>query len=172
MIYVSHSISEALALGHKALILDGGEQVAFGEPRTILMSSGDAPNLHVESLENFFDVEISQQRPDDGITVVKIGNDSLELPWVQADVGQTISISIKASDIIIAAQRPESISARNILEATIEQMTRVVNQIIVHGKTDRTWVAEVTPDAALEMTLKPGQNVYLIIKSSSIISLD
>lgn len=171
MVYVTHSISEALALGHKALILDGGEQVAFGEPRAILMSSGDGSHLDVESLENLFDVQISQQRPDDGITVAKIDTHSLELPWIQADVGQIISIAIRAADIIIADRYPEGISARNILEATVEEMTRIDNQIIVHGKTDRTWLAEVTRGAALEMNLEYGQAIFLIIKSSSIRSL-
>ena len=56
MVYVSHSISEIMALADSALVLDKGRQVAMDEPRSLLGQSAAAPLIARESVENIFDV--------------------------------------------------------------------------------------------------------------------
>ncbi len=171
MVYVSHSISEVLALGHKALIVNGGKQVAFDEPRKVLSQPGAAPAMDVESLENLFDVELVEQRPDSGITLARLDGATIALPLVEGETGKVISIAIRAADIIIASERPQGISARNILAARVEELNQVGNQVLVHADAGRSWVAEVTPDAVSALGLREGQEVYLVVKSSSITPL-
>ena len=172
MIYVSHSISEIMALADSALVLDKGRQVAMDEPRSLLGQSAAAPLIARESLENIFDVNVTEHLPESGITLAALGETVLALPQIDAPVGQPVSVSIKASDVILASEPPRRISARNILEARVERVNATGRSILVHAVLEQPWVAEITPDALTNLNLQEGEKVYLVIKSSSISLLD
>ena len=172
MLYVSHSISEVIALADSALVLDKGRQVALGEPRSLLGRSDAAPLISRDSVENIFDVTITEHLPESGITLAALGEASLALPQIDASVGQPVSVSIRASDVILASERPSSISARNILEARIDRVDAAGRSILVHAHLEQPWISEITPDALANLNLHEDESVYLIIKSSSISLLD
>ena len=172
MVYVSHSISEIMALADSALVLDKGRQVAMDEPRSLLGQSAAAPLIARESVENIFDVTVTEHLPESGITLAALGETVLALPQIDAPVGQPVSVSIKASDVILASEPPRRISARNILEARVERVDAAGRSILVHAVLEQPWVAEITPDALTNLDLQEGEKVYLVIKSSSISLLD
>ncbi len=172
MLYVSHSISEVIALADSALVLDKGRQVALDEPRTLLGQSAAAPLIAGDSVENIFDVTIIERLPESGITLAALGETTLALPWTNIPVGQPVSVSIRASDVILASERPRSISARNILEARVDRVDTAGRSILVHARLEQPWISEITPDALANLNLREGEPVYLIIKSSSISLLD
>ena len=172
MVYVSHSISEVLALAHRVLILNQGKQIAFDEPRRVLSTPGASPAMEVETLENIFDVVVIEHRPSSGISLAKLGGTTLALPPMGGEVGQVVSIAIRASDIILASLKPEKISARNIIPVYIEQIHPLGPRVLVHARQDYQWLVEITPDALTNLGLQQGKEVFLIIKSSSITPLD
>ncbi len=172
MVYVSHSISEIMALADSALVLDKGRQVAMDEPRSLLGQSAAAPLIARESVENIFDVNVTEHLPESGITLAALGETVLALPQIDAPVDQPVSVSIKASDVILASEPPRRISARNILEARVERVDATRRSILVHAVLEQPWVAEITPDALANLDLQEGEKVYLVIKSSSISLLD
>ena len=172
MLYVSHSISEVIALADSALVLDKGRQVALDEPRTLLGRSDAAPLISRDSVENIFDVTVTEHLPESGITLAVLGETPLALPRIDVPIGQPVSISIRASDVILASERPNSISARNILEARIGRVDEAGRSILVHAHLEQPWISEITPDALANLDLQEGGPVYLIIKSSSISLLD
>ena len=172
MLYVSHSISEVIALADSALVLDKGRQVALDEPRTLLGRSDAAPLISRDSVENIFDVTVTEHLPESGITLAALGEITVALPQIETPVGQPVSVSIRASDVILASERPNSISARNILEARIDRVDAAGRSILVHAQLEQPWISEITPDALANLNLREGERVYLIIKSSSISLLD
>jgi molybdate transport system ATP-binding protein len=172
MIYVSHSISEVLALAHKVLILNRGSQVTYDEPRKLLSQPAVIPTVDVESLENLFDVEVLEHRPASGISLTRLGETILALPRLGQEAGKVISVAIRASDIILASVKPEKISARNILKARIEEIHSLGPRVLVQAYLDQPWLVEITPDALTNLDLREGQDVYLVLKSSSIMILD
>ena len=172
MLYVSHSISEALALADSALVLDRGRQIAFDDPRSLLGRSDAAKLISQDSVENIFDVSVVEHLPESGITLAALGETTLALPQIDVPVGQPVSISVRASDVILASEKPNSISARNILEARVERVDTAGRSILVHAHLEQSWISEITPDALTTLDLQEGKSVYLIIKSSSISLLD
>jgi len=172
MLYVSHSISEVIALADSALVLDRGRQVALDEPRTLLGRSDAAPLISRDSVENIFDVSVIEHLPESGITLAALGETTLALPQMDVPTGQPVSISIRASDVILASEKPNSISARNILEARIDRVDAAGRSILVHAHLEQPWISEITPDALANLNLREGERVYLIIKSNSISLLD
>ena len=172
MLYVSHSISEVIALADMALVLDKGRQVALGRPRSLLAQSAATDLIDRESVENIFDVTITEHLPESGITLADLGETTLALPRIDAPTGATVSVSIRASDVILASERPRSISARNILEARVERVDASERSILVHAHLEQPWVSEITADALSNLDISKGQKVFLIVKSSSITLLD
>ena len=80
MLYVSHSISEAIALADVALVLDKGRQVALGRPRSLLGQSAATDLIDRESVENIFDVIITGHLPESGITLAALGRNGPRPP--------------------------------------------------------------------------------------------
>ena len=177
MVYVSHSISEVLAIADMALVLAEGRQVAFGETYSVLVEPPVQSLVDTGSLENVLDVEVQDRRRDSGTIVASLGSSPLyvldrHLGGDRIGHKDTISVSIRAGDIIVAMDPPARISAQNILPARITGVHRVESRVLVYADCGVPVVAEVTPEASASLQLHPGQDVYLIIKSSSIRVLD
>ena len=172
MVYVSHSMSEVLALAHHVLVLDRGRQIAFDHPRKALAQPLAAPLLTAGSLENLFDVTVLEHRPSVGITLAALGETILALSLLDHPAGEMISVAIKASDVILASQRPENISARNVLEARVEEIQFLGNRVLAQARLHEPWLVEITPDALENLNLEVGGSVWLILKSTSITPLD
>ena len=174
MVYVSHSISEVLAIADKALVISHGQQVAFAEPRKVLLEPFVHSLVETGSLENLLDAEVVEHRSSNSLTGARIGDTLLWVPGVPPRIGEgdTISIAIRAGDIIVAVDRPWRISARNILKSVIQGIHRVDGNVLLYADAGAPLVVEITPEALDSLELREGQEVFLVIKSSSILVLD
>ena len=128
-------------------------------------------------MENLLDVVVTDRRPDSGTIVSALGEHPLYIvdPHTVTDgisQGDTISVSIRAGDIIVALDLPPRISAQNILPATIRDVHRVEGRVMVYADCGVPLVVEVTPEAAASLQLHQGQDAYLIVKSSSVMLMD
>ena len=101
----------------------------------------------------------------------QIGEVLLALPEFPAEIGETVSISLKASDIILAAEKPRGISARNIFRARIESLQSLGSRVLVQTYNSRMWLSEVTIDAVNDLRLREGSSVYMVVKTNSLIPL-
>jgi molybdate transport system ATP-binding protein len=179
MVYVSHSISEVLAIAHSALVISHGKQLAFDEPRKVLLEPFIHPLVESGSLENLLDLEVVERRPDNGLTGASLGGDLLWIagapPHISA--GDIISVAIRAGDIIVAVDRPSRISARNVIKSRIEGIHRVDSRVILYtavgvGSQDTaSLLVEITSEALDSLELREEEEVFLVIKSSSILVL-
>ena len=175
MVYVSHSISEVLAIADMALVVSNGRQLAFDAPHKVLLEPFVHSLVDTGSLENLLDLQIVETSSRDGLSGARLGDDAvLWLPAVSPQVrpGDTISAAIRAGDIMIAVDRPGRISARNILEARIQGIHKVESSVLLYADVGRLLLVEITPDALDSLGLFEGQGVFLVIKSSSIAILD
>ena len=73
MIYVSHSISEVLAIADSALVISHGRQLAFDEPRKVLLEPFVHSLVETGSLENLLDVEVVERSTGKRLAGAKIG---------------------------------------------------------------------------------------------------
>ncbi len=170
MVYVSHSISEVLAIADRALVISHGRQLAFDQPRKVLLE----PYVHslVENggVENLLDAQVVDQ-VEGSLIGARVGDAVLWVPGRSPEVGkgETISVAIRAGDIIVAVDRPQRISARNILHGRVEGIHRVDGAVLLYADVGTTLLAEITPEALDSLELREGQEIYLVIKSSSIV---
>jgi molybdate transport system regulatory protein len=84
--------------------------------------------------------------------------------------GESVYAIIKASFVIIAKEKPNKISTRNVLETTVEDVVEgVVNAELKLKMGDHALMSTITKDAAEELQVKKGDTVYALIKANAII---
>ncbi len=172
MVYVSHSISEVMAVADDVLVLSGGVQVTQGPPSTVLSDPQLGRLADYAALENLIDMDVVVRR-EDGLQV-ELGAEGLRLlaPEVEAPPGERVTISIRASDILVALDVPSRISAQNAVPGVVEEIHSHGPRVVVFVNAGVRMMAEITPDALGSLGLAEGDRVYLVIKSTSIVALE
>ena len=172
MVYVSHSISEVMAIASDVLVLDGGANVTQGPPSAVLSDPRLGRLSDYEALENLIDADVVGRRAD-GLQV-ELETDGLRLlaPEVESQPGERVTVSIRASDILVALDVPSRISAQNVVPGVVEEILPLGPRVVLFVRAGVRMMAEITPDALRSLDLSEGDSVYLIIKSTSIAALE
>ena len=169
MIYVSHSISEVLAIAGSALVLSGGEVVAYASPHDLAANPDVVTTADYAALENLVEGEVVSGPDEDGLTRIRIGRVELLAPGVEAQPGEQVMVSIRAADVIIALEASTMMSARNVLPARIEEVHAVGGRALVYADIGIRLAAEITLGSLRGLGLKPGGEVQLILKTTGIV---
>ena len=172
MIYVSHSISEVVALAEEMLVLSEGRPVAQGHPSEVLVRPDVGTMADYGALENLLDATVVARRPDQGLSVIDVGGVELATPEIDARPRDLLTVSVRAGDIILTLDVPTRISAQNILPGKIEAIHAQGARVIAHVDVGVMLVVELTPRAVADLGLRQGTQVYLIVKSNSVLALD
>jgi molybdate transport system ATP-binding protein len=170
MVYVTHSIAETARLADHVVLIDAGACVRHG-PVTELFGRSDTPLL--------------SDRPDNGSVLVAsldasaiagesstaiVDGQPLRISRQSAAIGASIRLYVFASDVILATQKPEHLSVRNALRATIERIDARVDGValVLLRLEQQTLLAELTTAAVQELSLQQGAPVFALIKSVAI----
>ncbi len=169
MIIVSHRASELQALADDCIVLNDGHIAARGKPLEMLAGPG-----RVSGFDNILRLEVMRHEPAKGITWFNLGNgQELAAPLCSAQPASRASVGIFADEIILCLEKPVGLSARNVLRASVREVTEAGQDAIVKmmlGDT-QSLIAHVTHAAASELDLKPGREVYAIVKSAGCVVL-
>jgi molybdate transport system ATP-binding protein len=167
ILYVSHSLAEAVRLGDRMAVMRDGAVVAEGpltevvsQPQLMLTGSHARDGAALEG--------VVAAHPD-RLTLVRVGPWEIRAPRLDLAVGASVRLFVLARDVMLALDPPQRISARNVLQgriAAIEaQDGRVLVRIINDG---RVLLAALTPDAVEDLALKPGMSVWAVLKSVAV----
>lgn len=168
VIYVTHSIDEVARLAQNILLMSQGKVVACGGVSETLA------RLDLPALTGRFEAgtvisgTIAETDDQYDLTHIAIGKQHLTVPRLDLAHGASLSMRIRARDVALATQKPQGISIRNILAATIveivsEQQTAFAEiRLDVEGQPLR---ARLTRASLAELDLKPGKQVYALVKS-------
>ncbi|MCZ6681471.1 MAG: molybdenum ABC transporter ATP-binding protein [Candidatus Poribacteria bacterium] len=169
ILYVTHSISEVMALADEAFWLSDGRITAHGEPHELLASPSALPIAQMAGVENILSLPVVASSEQRGITELGLGSQKLLVSYTKIRIGETMPIAIKAQDIIVAIDPNLLISARNILRGTIRHIAaqggRVMLSVDIEG---RLFSVELTSDARNQLALAEETVCYFIIKASAI----
>ncbi|HKD69892.1 MAG TPA: molybdenum ABC transporter ATP-binding protein [Candidatus Binataceae bacterium] len=169
ILYVTHSPEEAFALGERVIVLEAGQVVAQGVPQEVLTSPRHETVAQIVGFENVFDAAVSALNERQGTMLCKLAGSEreLEVPLIQTEVGAPVRIAIRAGDIMIAADLPHRLSARNTLPGRVRSIRREDVRVIVGIEAGVEFEVHITPAAAEELGLVSGREVWLIIKTYS-----
>lgn len=169
MVFVSHSLSEVMALAPYTLALRDGSAVTHGPTAEVMAHPGVAAFADYSTLENILEAQLTAFDPTAGSSTLRVGDIELIGPATDLAPGARVTLSIRAGDIILSLGAPPMMSARNAIPATIRDLRDAGGRALVYFDIGANLVAEVTPAAAAELRLMPGMEVHLVIKSNSIL---
>ena len=170
MVFVSHSLSEALALAPKMYALDGGKRVAYGDTLEVMAHPVVARVADYGTLENILSARVLEPDREDGAPRLAVGDAVLVGPPTESGPGESVSISIRSGDIILSLGVPPLTSARNAVPAVVREVRETEGRALVYLDMGETIVAEVTLGSARQLDLKRGRDVHLVIKTNSILT--
>lgn len=166
IIYVTHAITEAMALADEAFLLDDGKVTASGEPYDIFTSPSALPIAQLTGVENIFSLPVVSSDEQRGITELEIGSQRLVIPYIDVELGNMVPVAIRAKDIIISLQPDLPISARNILHGTVDEVEdQTMLSILVEGQ---RFSVKITTEARQQLQLGKGKKIYCVIKANAI----
>jgi molybdate transport system ATP-binding protein len=165
ILYITHDPDEAQLIGEIVVVLDAGRVVATGPPRDVLWSRAVLPLSEALGLENVFEGGIKHEHG----SPIFISNAGLRLVLpVSLDGDARVRIGLRAEDIVLAADRPGKISARNVLESRVVACDDRDGDVYVSLDAGERLVAKVTTAAAAQLALAPGSTVYAIVKAQAL----
>jgi molybdate transport system ATP-binding protein len=91
----------------------------------------------------------------------------VETPLGHSDVGAGVTVAMRSGDILLAAEKPLGLSARNILAGRVSRVERRADESLVHVTSGVTWVASVTRQSLQDLGIEVGKTVWLAFKTYS-----
>ena len=172
MVYVSHSLSEVLAIADEVLVLADGRRVAYGKAADVLVHPDVAKMAEYAALENILEAQVIAAGGPTGMSELALGKVVLFGPRIDREPGSSVMISVRAGEIIVALEAPPRLSARNVVRAVVKEVHEVASGVILYVDVGVRLVVEITYGSSKELGLGRGREVYLILKASSIMVLD
>ena len=172
MVYVSHSISEVMALADNALVLREGRVVAYGRASEALVMPEVSAFAQFDTLENLLDAVVVKRYDEENLAELRVGDARVLAAGVQRAEGETLTVSIRAGDIIMSRQIPPQTSARNAIPARVSEIHMVDSMVLVYADIGTRVAVEITPNSLDALGLREGTEIYLIMKANSVIPLD
>lgn len=168
MLYVSHSLDEILHLADRLVVLANGKVQAAGPLHQVWQSNAMLPWVRAEEQSSLLKAHVRSQHPDYPMTELALGGQPLWVRQIDRPAGTAVRLRIYAHDISISLSQPQDSSIRNTLSARI---SHIEHQPELHLVTvtaqvaNQALIAQISPWAADELHLRPGQQVFLQLKS-------
>jgi len=160
-LFISHSLVEMRLMADNVLHFENGlllEQTSSEQLARNRMKQSPVGYINL--------LKLSNPKPVDGIVAYPWGNGEL---LVSAGNEQPeASFELSSKDIILFKKHPEAISARNLLKCTVVDIFTSGNRVGVElSNGDGRLIAEVVHQAAEELRITVGSEIYAAIKASA-----
>lgn len=169
ILYVSHAVDEIARLADQLILIENGHVKAAGPMFEIMADPSFVPLFGVREAGAVLRARVTAHG-DDGLSDLSVSGGTLHLMGVTAPIGAQIRLRVLAQDITLSRMRPDGISALNILPATITAIHKGEGPgvaVQVRAGQD-TLLARVTARAVAQLELCEGQQIYAILKATSV----
>ncbi len=165
IVYVSHSIAEVARLANQVVVMRDGRVEAVGSAVDVLshppasFERRDAGALLEGTVESL-DV---QHR----IATIALKSARLHVPGAMLNLGKPVRVRIPSRDVMLAMKKPEALSALNVLEGTVQNMTQADDatiDVLVDCGGDAI-LSRITSFSAERLGVRIGSPVFAVIKT-------
>jgi len=161
-IHVTHSREEAMILADRIAVINEGKIIQIGKPEEIFRKPKTTFMAEFVGVENIFKGVAKQK---DGLTLFNAGN--VEMYAAMPFKGECYA-SIRPEDIILSESAIKS-SARNCIKGEIKKMEDIGKLIRVAVDCNGLqFIVNVTREAASELKLSIGKEIFLIFKAQNV----
>lgn len=166
IVYVSHSVAEVARLADKVVMMKDGRVEAVGTPSEVLGGSAflssdrrDAGAVLTGRVET---IDAAHR-----LATIRLSAADIIVPNARVEAGRTVRVHIPERDVMVATQRPEGLSALNILEGTlvaIEPDEEGMMRLRIRSGEDML-LARITALSVERLELKLDKRVFAVIKT-------
>lgn len=169
ILLVTHSRDEVFALGERVLLLDQGKLLAQGTPQQVLDTPYSESIAQIAGFENILGATVIAVHHEHGTMRCRVKGAAaeLEVPMTRHRVGSAVRVAIRAGDIMVAATRPDGLSARNVLRGTLISLEQHGVTVIASVDAGARFEVHLTPSAREQLALETGRQIWLVIKTYS-----
>ena len=170
MVYVSHQFEEVLRLATHVVLMEAGSVVGQGSLTEVSLLPQLRAVVGPEAVGAVLDGRVTAVDATSSLADVHLGRGVLRVSLPHAHVGALLRVQLLARDIIIATESPHGLSVRNALDGTITSLTAdqqddtVLVGIDIGGA---AILSRVTREAVDALSLKPGLQVWALVKAVS-----
>jgi molybdate transport system ATP-binding protein len=170
VLYVSHSLDEVSRLAQDILIIKHGCVVLSGAVSDVLTDLRLPDYTGGSPYGAMIETEVARHLVSEGLTVLAFNGGELLVPLMSRPEGARLRTHVRAEDVMIALERPQAISANNVLSATVsglrESTPAHVDVRLLCGPTPL--VARITRASCSRLNLRPGAQAFAIVKSVTV----
>jgi molybdate transport system ATP-binding protein len=156
---VTHDPLEALVLADRLVVFENGRIAQEGTPAQIARQPGTDYVAKLVGL-NLYAGHAS------GSAVALARGGSFTIPG-HSQHGEVL-VAMRPSSVTVSSQQPEASSARNIWPARVTGLTLLADRVRLDLEGPPAALVDVTPAAVAELSLSPGQQVWLSAKATDL----
>ncbi|WP_323768677.1 molybdenum ABC transporter ATP-binding protein [Marinovum sp.] len=169
VVLVTHDMEEARRLADRIVVIDHGQVLRDGPVDDILYDPRALRGMGLREAGATLTARIEDQEAD-GLTRLRCAGGPLWLPRISGVAGEVVRVRIMAHDVMLANQRPEAISALNVIPGVIESILPGdgPGALVTLAVGDELVVARITQRSVQAMGLVVGQSCYALVKSMAV----
>ncbi len=167
IVYVSHSVPEVSRLATTMVVLSDGRVEASGPVAEITSRLDLFPLTGRYEAGAVLESRVAAHDDAVELTTLQSAAGPLRVPRIAVEVGTAIRVRIRARDVMIALQRPEHLSALNVLAGRVAEIGPAGGPIVELRLEcgGAMLLARITRQSVQTLGLVPGKPVYAVIKS-------
>ena len=170
IVYVSHAIAEVAQLATDIVVLSGGRVAASGPTRDVLARLDLAGPEERDETAALVDAVLEGQDAAFSLSILRSAAGTWRVPRIEAPPGARLRARIRARDVMLALDRPERISALNVLPAVVRALSEgpgATDALVDLDAGGDRLLARVTRQTVVALALAPGAPVWAIVKAVS-----
>jgi molybdate transport system ATP-binding protein len=170
IVYVSHAIDEVVRLADTVALVSEGKVVASGTVAQLAGRLELRPYLGRFEGGAVIEAKVAEQDLAMGLARLDFPGGELYAPDVDALLGATVRVRVRARDVSLALAPPRDASFLNVLAGTVTALGEETGasldvQLDVGGT---PLIARITRKSAAALGLAPGRPVFALIKAVAI----
>jgi molybdate transport system ATP-binding protein len=170
MVYVSHNFDEVLRMATHLVLMEAGKTIAQGSIGEMSLHPGLRAIIGADAVGAIVDGTVLGTDPSSSLTRVRVGRGELRVQTAGAAVGVRLRVQLLARDLIVATEKAQHLSVRNMLAGVVTAVTQDAgdSDLISIDVGGTVIMARVTAEATRELKLAPGLPVWALVKAMSL----
>ena len=170
IVYVTHAVEEIVRLAEVVVLMAGGRVITTGKASEVMGRPELRAHTGIFEGGTVIDAKVAAHDLEYDLTTLEFAGGQLRVPGVDALIGEPIRMRIRARDVALALTRPSDISVLNILHARVIEISaeQGPSASVRMDVGSVALVARITRHSVERLDLRPGREVYALIKAISL----
>jgi molybdate transport system ATP-binding protein len=161
-VLVTHERTEALALGDRLVVMDGGQIIQQGSVPEVFSKPASVAVAGIVAMET---VQLGRVlESQDGLVRVSVGSAKLVALSPALPVGSDVYVCIRAEDVVLSRGGSAQSSPRNCLSATVRAFASEGPMVQIDLDAGFALTAILTKQACEELHLGLGDTISALVK--------